>query len=190
MGVGARRCGERTTCSCQHAVPGAQQANATCGALRSIRDELGLVGTAPIEKVSAHVEQLQILQERIENFAELRAVLDSALPAEFDDVFETSVTGLTELVSLLEVTGSLPPELWSRRADHYKQRAFRASMDDLEPQVVELRAANEHLLRTFNLERLPESRTLEDLQQILDSHGILFCSFCVFFHIHRNNFSS
>lgn len=143
----------------------------TSQALLAIRDELGLTGSAPLDKATTHANQLDVLRTRIMELQEDTSVLQGVLPAAFDDIFEPSLNGLESLCELLEVSASLPAKLWRYRDDRYRDSAFLPALDDMEPLILSLRERHSALAEVFSMERLPESRTLEDIERILANGG-------------------
>jgi len=149
-----------------------ERSTATAKALLVIRDELGLTGTAPLDKAIAHASQLGVLKTRIIELHEETSALKGILPAAFDDIFKPSLNGLESLCDLLEISESLPAKLWRYRDDRYRDSGFLSALDDIEPMILSLRELQSALAEVFSMERLPESRTLEDLKRILDNGGV------------------
>ncbi len=149
-----------------------ERATATLSGLLIIRDELGLTGSAPLEKVQSHAEQLGVLHARIDTLNSTKSALHGALPAAFDDVFDDSINGARSLIELLDITQSLPAKLWRYRDDRYADPAFTQALDEVEPIIVTLRQQGSDLSKTFDVSHLPNSRSLEDLYRILSNGGV------------------
>ena len=148
-----------------------ERATLTAQSLLTIRDELGLTGSAALDKVAAHVEQLGSLRTRIATLHDDIRILDGELPAAFDDIFEPSLNGLIALRELTEACSELPAKLWRYRDDRYNNAGFQAALDDIEPRILSLREQYSQLETVFTVDQLPDSRALEDIHRTLANGG-------------------
>lgn len=148
-----------------------EHARAAAKGLLTIRDELGLTGSAPLEKASAHATQLGVLTTRFSNLHADTRALDGELPSAFDDAFAPSLRGLESLKELLDVSATLPAKLWPYRDDQYKDEEFLPALDLIEPQIIALREQYNNLDSLYTVDQLPDSRTLEDIDRTLVNGG-------------------
>ncbi|MFT5044316.1 MAG: very-short-patch-repair endonuclease [Porticoccaceae bacterium] len=149
-----------------------ESAAQTSKGLVLLRDELGLTGSAPLEKVHSHREQLDILVARVDTLTGIKSVLEGELPEAFDDVFNDSINGMNSLIDLLDITKLLPANLWKLRDDRYADYAFTQALDHLEPIILSLKEQKKTVSDTFTINQLPDRQYLEDLFRILSNAGI------------------
>lgn len=149
-----------------------QRAGDTLKGLLSLRDDLGLSGSAPLEKAQSHIEQLEVIVARVNALNETKSALQGELPSEFDDVFTDSLNGINSLVDLLQITAGLPVTLWKLRDDRYSDLVFTQAFEHIEPIILSLREQNDTLSNTFTTTQLPDNSYLEDLYRILSNAGI------------------
>lgn len=148
-----------------------ERATLTAQSLLIIRDELGLSGSAALDKAAAHIDQLGSLRTRIATLHDDIRSLDGELPAAFDDIFEPSLNGLIALRDLTEACSELPAKLWRFRDDRYRNPGFHAALDDIEPRILILREQYSRLETHFTVDQLPDSRALEDIHRKLANGG-------------------
>jgi very-short-patch-repair endonuclease len=149
-----------------------ERAAQTIEGIVTLRDTLGLSGSAPLGKVHSHIDQLDVLMARADTLNNSKSVLKGELPEAFDDVFNDSLIGMNSLISLLEITKQLPAKLWKLRDDRYADYAFTQALDHIEPIILSLRDQNKTVSDTFTINQLPDRQYLEDLFRIISNAGI------------------
>ena len=141
-------------------------------AIITLRETLGLTGTASPGRIIAHPSSIDTLIERTKDLSSNLAPLQAALPSQFESLFADSVSGFRELKQFLDLAELLPTELWAYRDPVLQQPAAIRNIEVLAENIIKLRSDRASLEATVDLQAAPNSQTLKHLRRTVNSAGM------------------
>lgn len=143
--------------------------------LKGSKQLQGLVGDS-IE-LSVIAEAIQKLTRLQENLIQIQGLV-SHIQASIGDAavgrhFNSSLSGLRELKTFVELVSSLPPEYWKFRNNLFDNDELDEVLPRIRHEQEALYRLREELVNFYNLERLPNQESLEKLQEIISAGGAL-----------------
>lgn len=129
------------------------KARSTLESLMKIRNEFGVSGTAPLQVLKNHPENLNTLQRKYDSLLEERKHLSEHVPPSFYEVAESNLNGLKVTAELLSITADLPVDHYSLRTQNHADPEYKTALDEIELKITELQTLRFELDSIFNLKK-------------------------------------